>query len=302
MMPLRSTAATWGNIMFAPDGRRLALDISDGKQRDVWVYEWTRDILTRVTSDDVDDQNPVWTPDGRRIVYASKRNDKVTPHLNWRRADGTGPIERLTNDPYPEYPFSWHPSGKFLAYTVLNPQTTQDIMILPLDGNDVLGLKPGKPMVFLNTPGSDGDPAFSPDGRWIAYVQSGVGTERGQVYVRPFPGPGGQWQVSNSGGGYPVWSTAGHDLFYGSLDGQIMVVPYSVEGASFVPEKPRAWSEGHYALDVTTSRVRHFDLHPDGERFAVAPIVDAASAQPQNRVVFVFNFFDELRRVLRATK
>jgi serine/threonine protein kinase len=290
IIPLRSTAANRGTIAFAPDGQRLALDVSDGKQRDLWVYEWARDILTRVTTDDVDDQNPVWSPDGRRIVYASKRSDKVTPHLNWRLADGTGPIERLTNDPYVEYPFSWHPSGKFLAYTVLNPQTTQDIMILPLQGDEVSGWKPGKPMVFLNSPGNDGDPQFSPDGRWIAYVGSA------EVYVRPFPGPGGQWQVSNNGGGVPVWSKAGHELFYGSRDGQIMVVPYSVEGDSFRPERPKPWSDAHYALEVPTARLRHFDLHPDGKRFAVAPVVESASAQTQNKAVFIFNFFDELRR------
>ncbi len=95
---------------------RLALDILEGKSRDVWVYEWGRDTLSRLTFDPGDDYFPVWTPDGQRIAFSSTRADQATRNLYWQRADGTGEAERLTESKNPQYPTSWHPSGKFLAF------------------------------------------------------------------------------------------------------------------------------------------------------------------------------------------
>ncbi|HEU5256854.1 MAG TPA: protein kinase [Vicinamibacterales bacterium] len=291
---LRSIPADWGSIAFSPAGDRLAMDLAEGARRHIVVYDWTRDVMTHVTVDDSDDLNPVWSPDGQRIVFTSKRDDRITPHLYWRRADGTGPIERLTRGPLSEYPSSWHPSGKYLAYTVLNPKTTQDIMILPLEGDEASGWKPGEPRVFLNNPGNDGSPAFSPDGHWIAYSTSG------EVYVRPFPGPGPQVQVSN-GGGYPTWSSARHELFYANLrEGRIMVASYTSDDNMFRPERPRPWSDRRYDFGRTTARLTHFGLHPDGNRFAVAVPDEAATTKTQD-VVFVFNFLDELRRKTSVT-
>ena len=88
---------------------------------DIWVFEWARDSLTRLTSDAADDTKPVWTPDGRRIVFASARADKATPNLYWQRADGTGDAQRLTESKNPQQPGSWHPSGKFLAFEETRP-------------------------------------------------------------------------------------------------------------------------------------------------------------------------------------
>ena len=132
---------------------------------------------------------------------------------------------------------------------------------------------------------------FSPDGRWLAYSSNESG--RNEVYVRPFPGPGGKWLISTGGGIYPTWSRTKHELFY-ALNGQIMVAPYAVEGDSFRAEKPRLWSEGRF---VTRGLNRMFDLHPDGERFALAPVAQTPSGAKQDHVTFIFNFFDELRRI-----
>ena len=112
---LRATRASWSNPNFAPDGRRLALDIVGDTQNDVWVYDWARDTLSRLTFDAAADQKPVWTPDGRRIVFASYR-DKSQLNLCWQRADGTGDVQRLTESKNLQFPASWHPSGKFLAF------------------------------------------------------------------------------------------------------------------------------------------------------------------------------------------
>ena len=287
--PLRAMAANWSNPHFSPDGLRLAVDILD-KQLDVWVYEWARDTLSRLTFDPAADAKPVWTPDGRRIVFASARNN--AGNLYWQRADGTGDVQRLTESKNLQYPASWHPSGKFLAFGEISPGTGFDLMILPMDGDEALGWKPGKPTVFLNSPFVEQEPMFSPDGRWLAYQSNESG--RLEVYVRPFPGPGGKWQVSTVGGGAPTWSRTRHELFYQTPDNRIMVAPYAVEGDSFRADKPKLWSEGRF---LTRPRQRSFDLHPDGERFALAAAPEAQSSARQDKVVFIFNFFDELRRL-----
>ena len=183
--------ADWSNPQFAPDGLRLAMDIFDGRQNDVWVYEWMRDTLTRFTFDPADDRKPVWTPDGRRIAFTSTRDKSTALNLYWQRADGTGEIQRLTESKNPQFPASWHPSGKYLAFSEVDSQTGFDLMILPIEGDETSGWKPGKPTVFLNTPAVEQEPMFSPDGKWIAYFSSESGSS--EIFVRPFPGPGGKW-------------------------------------------------------------------------------------------------------------
>ena len=166
-------------------------------------------------------------------------------------------------------------------------------MILPMEGDESSGWKPGTPTVFLNSPYTEREPMFSPDGHWLAYSSNETG--RNEVYVRPFPGPGGKWQISTGGGSYPTWSRARHELFYGTASGQIMVAPFTVESDSFRVEKPRLWSDARF-LERGPNRV--FDLHTDGERFVVA----AAQTQGarQDHITFIFNFFDELRRIAPA--
>ncbi len=288
---LRVAPANWSNFSFSPDGHRLAIQIHDGTQEDLWLYEWTRDTLTRLTLDAGDDRKPVWTPDGRRIVFSSTRGDKATRDLYWQRADGSGEAERLTEGQNNLVPASWHPSGRFLAFFEFVPQSGNDLMILPMEGDETSGWKPGKPTVFLSSPFSELDPMFSPDGRWLAYQANESG--RNEVYVRPFPGPGGKWQISTEGGTYPTWSRTRPELFYATSDQRIMVVPYEAAEDVFRAEKPRLWSQGRFTpLGV----FRSFDLHPDGQRFALVPAAETEKAT-QDKVVLIFNFFDELRRI-----
>ncbi|MDO8679358.1 MAG: hypothetical protein Q7R30_12455 [Acidobacteriota bacterium] len=259
------------------------------------MYEWARDTLTRLTFDTAI-VRPVWTPDGRRIVFASQRADP-TLNLYWQRADGTGDAQRLTESRNHQRPASWHPSGKFLAFDEQTTQTSWDLMILPLEGDDASGWKPGKPSVFLNTPFAESEPMFSPDGRWLAYQSNESG--RNEVYVRPFSGPGGvgKWQISIGGGFSPMWSRTKHELFYGTTNGQIMVAAFTVEADSFRAEKPQPWSDGRF---VVRGLNRMFDLHPDGERFALTAQTQVGAKQ--DKVVFLFNFFDELRRIAPVAK
>src|SRR5467141_2105853 len=288
--PLRETPGDYRNPAFSPDGKRLALEISDGKRRDIWVYEWERDALTRLTFASEDITNPVWTPNGQRIVYSSREKGGAY-NLWWIRADGGGNPERLTESKSAQSAGSWRPDGKVLAFTQSNSGTNLDIMTLPIEGDEKSGWKSGEPKSFLNSPSAEVQPAFSPDGRWLAYEGSESGSY--EVFVRPFPGPGGKWQISSSGGVLPKWSRNGRELFYRTSDSKIMVVTYTASGDSFHADKPQLWSPGQFTeLGLFTY---NFDLHPDGKRFAVLKAPGTGQTAAMNKVSFIFNFFDELR-------
>ena len=212
--------------------------------------------------------------------------------LSWTRADGAGKPQLLARTKGTVFPRSFAPDGKRVAYTELDPQTAFDIWMVPLE-NDGAGLRAGKPEVFLQTPSDERYPSLSPDGRWLAYSSTESGSF--QVYVRAFPDKGGKWQISSAGGAFPMWSRSGRELFFESLDNRIMVAGYIVQGDSFVADKPRLWSEKVLSNLVNVSR--NVDLAPDGKRIvAVMPVEGPDSRQSQNHVIFLENFFDELRR------
>jgi serine/threonine protein kinase/Tol biopolymer transport system component len=295
--PLRGTPGDYRNPALSPDGKRLALDIGDAKRRDIWVYEWERDALTRLTFAGEANANPVWTPDGQRIVYSSQEKSGAL-NLWWIRADGAGAAQRLTEGKNPQYALSWRPDGKFLAFHELNPSTNLDVMTMSIEGNEKSGWKPGVPKPFVNSAFIEVDPAFSPDGRWIAYVSNESGSF--EVYVRPFPGPGGKWQISTGGGGNSKWSRNGRELFYRTVDNKIMVVTYTASGDSFRADKPQLWSPGQFTARGAANS--NFDLHPDGKRFAVLKTPGTEQAAEVNKVNFIFNFFDEIRRKFPSNK
>ena len=295
--PLRAVAGKYFNVRFSPDGQRLALDLGDNTESDVWVYEWGLDTMSRLTFDPGRDERPVWTPDGSRIAFSSTRADQATPNLYWQRADGTGESERLTEGKSPQNPTSWHPGGKFLAFNEDKSQGNRDIWILPMEGEEASGWKPGKPFAFLSSPFSEAEAAFSPDGRWLAYQSAESGTV--EVYVRPFPGPGGKWLVSTGGGLFPTWSQNQKELFYRTPESILMVAPYAAEGDRFRAEKPRQWSPG---LVPARGPNRTFDLHPDGQRFAVLKAAEQQAEERRDHVVLIQNFFEELRRLAPGGK
>jgi len=292
---LRAAAADWSNLRFSPDGQRVALDIYDGSKNDIYVYEWSRDTLTRLTLDASDNQKPAWTPDGRRIVFRSNRDG--VGNVYWQRADGGGNVERLTDSTALHMPGSWHPSGKYLAFTSASAGGA-DVMILPMEGDERSGWKPGAPYVFVKGPPGASDPAFSPDGRWIAYFS--LGPAAPEVFVQPFPGPGGKRQISNGGGVHPTWSRTGRELLFEALDQRIMVASYSVDGDAFIADKPRRWSDARVNVrprGFVSVPGRPYDLHPDGTRIAGAIAPPAQGEERPDHVVLVFNFLDELKRL-----
>ena len=298
--PLLATPSDWSNPRFSPDGRRLALDIRRAEgQPAISTYDWSRDQLMRLTVTSAGASiKPVWTPDGRRVTFSSTRANLQVMNLYWQRADGVGEAQRLTDSPNTQVASSWHPNGRLLAfYENRGTQTGQDVLILPVEGDDASGWKPGKPYALLSEPFDEQDAQFSPDGRWIAYYSNESGGP--EVYVRPFPNTSaGKWPISSGGGLNPVWSRARHELFYRTPNQQIMVASYAVDGDTFHPEQPRLWSPGRF---LVRPRLTSYDLHPDGDRFAVAAVSGVADLK-QHNVVFIFNVFDELRRVAPATR
>ncbi len=296
--PLRETPGNYNNLAISPDGRRLAIDITNGGRTDIWVCEWERDTLTRLTFAGESNTHPVWTPDGQRIAYESAEKGTVG-NLWWIRADGGGDAQRLTQSKDSQAPWSLSPDGKVLAFLQLNPVTSWDIMTMSVEGSEKTGWKPGQPKPFVNTPAVEVYPAFSPDGRWIAYQSNESGPM--EVYVRPFPGPGGKWQISTGGGTTPEWSRNGKELFFTTVNrDKIMVATYTASGESFRADKPRLWSPGQFTTRGTTL---NYALHPDGKRFAVLKAGNGETAPPPiNKVSFIFNFFDELRRKVPTGK
>jgi Tol biopolymer transport system component len=300
--PLRETPGAYASPALSPDGKRLALQIRDGKRTDIWVYEWERDTLTRLTFGSESNASPVWTPDGQRITYTSLEKRGVSS-LYWKRADGAGDALRLTETKNSKDPGSWRPDGKILAFTQLNPDSSYDILTLPIEGNEKSGWKAGEPKPFLNSPFNEQHAAFSPDGRWLAYSSNESGIP--EVYVRPFPGPGGKWLISAGGGLFPKWSRNGRELFYRTMDSKIMMAAYTTTGDSFHADKPQLWSPGQF---TGRGPVSNFDMHPDGKRSVVlkdsAVLKDsvAGEAKAVNKVSFILNFFDELRRKVPTGK
>jgi Tol biopolymer transport system component len=273
--------------------------VSDGAQNDIWIYDWKRDKTSKLTTGPSSDTNPVWTPSGNGIVFASDRANRGIANLYWQRADGTGEAQQLTKSPHTQVPYSFHPNGQVLAFQETGNDGTADLMLLPLEGNDAKGWTPGIATAFLATPASEAIPIFSPDGRWIAYQSSE--SERMEIYVRPYPGPGGKWQVSDGTGGLQAaWSrTAPQLLFLQPRAAKVMVADYTVRDGILRSEKPRVWSPTSYF--TVGGLARTYDIHPDGRRLAISTPAESRINR-RTAVTMIFNFFEELRRVAPAAR
>jgi Tol biopolymer transport system component len=209
----------------------------------------------------------------------------------WTRSDGAGNPQLLTRSKSLQVPGSFSPDGTRLAFAELIPGAGAEIRTVRVERASGQ-LRAGEPETFLKTPSVNSFPAFSPDGRWIAYANAEGGIY--EVYVRAFPDNGTQWQISNAGGVLPVWSRNGHELFYRTEDQRIMVVDYRVRGELFVGRKPREWVGKPLA---SVRLAANFDLAPDRKRFlALMPPEGAAPREAQSHVMVVLNFFDEVRR------
>jgi WD40 repeat protein len=286
--PLRAKPGNYADPRLSPDGKRLAFTAIEGGDQDVWVYDLQRDTMTRLTHGGGSYAGPIWSPDGRYVVFGA-----LGKGISWAHADGSGQPQRLTQSKTFQFPASFAPDGGQLAYFEFTaPFQTWTVQLEDQAGQ----LKAGKPVQFLKSQFTNVAPKFSPDGRWLAYESDESG--KTEVYVRAFPPPasgqGDQWPISNSGGQQPVWSPSGRELFYQAGD-QLMAVSYSVNGGSFVAEKPRVW--------IAKLGGTQFDLAPDGKRVAVLTPVDGPEGpKADHEVVLLENFSDYLRRLVPTGK
>jgi serine/threonine-protein kinase len=287
----------------SPDGNRLALEVGG----DLFVHDLQRGTATRLTHDAALNRHPVWTPDGQHIIYGSDVPASDGEFgIWWIRADGSSQPEKFFGERTPLQVFSISPDGRNLAFVRTAKDKAFEIWTLPMDLHDPEHPKSGKPEPFARESLGQVDPAFSPDGRWIAY-RSGDGTPfRGQIMVRPFPSApsAGQWTVSESESRakFPVWSHNGKELFYLNSDNRIMVVRYTANNHSFVPEKPRQWSPAPL-FRPTNNALWNLDIAPDDRRFLVLVPPESGSEEPKTvHATILLNFFDELRRLLPTDK
>jgi eukaryotic-like serine/threonine-protein kinase len=288
--PLLAKPGAYGRPSMSPDGQRLAIEVSEGSGTDIWSYDWQRDTMTRLTFTG-NAMFPLWSPDGRYIAFLA-----LGEGMSVTRSDGAGKPQPLTQSKDGR-PMSFTADGKRLAFNELSSGRIH-LWTVPLE-SDGAGLRAGKPEVFLQTPADERNPSFSPDGRWMAYSSDESGTF--QVYVRAFPDKGGKWQISNSGGTYPMWSRNGHELFFQTLDSHIMVAAYTEKGDSLVADKPRVWSEKQ--IGGVVNNIKGLDLAPDGKRIvALMPVETAEGQKAQSHVIFLMNFSDEVRRKVPVGK
>jgi Tol biopolymer transport system component len=296
--PLRTAPGDYVNPRISPDGKRLSLSVAEGGSTNgVWVYDWARDTMTRLTFS-ANDFAQLWTPDGKREAFSSTRGG--FQNLYWHRTDGTGEIQRLTDSRNTQFPSSWTPDGRILVYWEAAQGTGNDIWVLPIEGDEKSGWKPGSPKVFLQTPFNENNPAFSPDGHWLAYASNESG--RPEVYVRPFPSGEGKWMISNGGGGHPRWARNSKELFYRTLDEtHLMVATYHVAGGSFQADKPVPWSPGQFA---DLGGRPNYDVASDGKRVVVLRFAEDQGkiTEKGDKFVLILNAFDELRRRVPSGK
>jgi len=282
MRTLRNGAAEYQAAWFSPDGTRLLLVIGAGAQSDIWTYDIPRDALTRLTFHPDNDWSPVWSPDGKYIVYSSWRADVGSFNLFLQRASGGGEPQRLTTSRTRQFPTSWHPDGTHILATEYEGGTSGTLMLRPIDITPEGVGRSGDARPLVDT-GNVSAATFSPDGKWMAYVSDESG--RSEVYVRPFPGLGARWQVSAEGAEWVSWRPGGH-LFYGRSGELVLRVPYRVDGSTFVAEKPQLWMR-------IPAGVAWVDPSIDGTRAAA---IRSENARPES-MVLVVNFFERLRRL-----
>jgi Tol biopolymer transport system component len=272
----------YASIRLSADDKRVAMSLHDDRGiPDIWVWEFGREVMTRITFDPKSDGVPVWSPDGRHIAYYSDRSG--VRQFYRKEAGGGGQEEQLTNSPYFKVASDWSRDGRYLLYYEVDPKTGFDIWALPLEGER-------KPAVVLQTPFSEANAQFSPDGKWIAYNSDASG--RDEVYVRAFPFSSGQWQVSNQGGSRPKWRADGKELFYvGPNASHILAAGVRVAGASFQSDTPR---ELFPISPVPDNLASPFDVTADGQRFLV--VQQSAGAQVAAPLTVVTNWQAGLKK------
>ena len=266
--PVVATQRPYGAPALSPDGSSIAVTLETATF-DIWHLDIGRDTMTRISYGG-DDSNPLWTPDGRHIVWVSSRSGRN--NLYWAAADNSSGEERLTSSNNDQYLASI--SGGLMALSENRPGSGNDIMVLPLSGNHVV-------QPFLTSRFSETGASFSPDGKWMVYLSNESG--RAEVYLRSFPGPGGKWQISIDGARGCQWGRSGREVFY-RKGGKFYVVPVQTQ-----PQVRIGKPQLLFDKEVGNG----WDLSLDDQRVLC---VKAQSPATATEMQVVLNWFPELKR------
>jgi serine/threonine-protein kinase len=275
--PLGQAGAAFLQPRFSRDGRWLAVTIETENGTDVWLHDLQRATRTRLTTGGRA-AFAVWSPDSGVVGFHAARQGPWSLYV--RAVDGSAPAESLLSGSRPDaasvwsrdksetllpgfapsltganplYPASWSVDGRTVAFVERKPNAERDIWVVERGGD---------PVPFLLTPADESSPEFSPDGRWLAYVSDEAG--RNDVYVQPYPGPGGRWLLSTDGGSHPAWSRDGSEVYY-LQDRHVMAVPFRAAPEPR-PGLPRRLFEGAFE---PSDIARNYDPAPDGEHFVM---------------------------------
>jgi serine/threonine-protein kinase len=306
--PIAAPPRAYMHPRLSPDTTRVAV-WADDQESDIWMWDLSRATLSRFTLHPGLDNFPVWTSDGRRVIFGSDRGGAL--NVFWQAADGTGAPERLTEGDSVQLASGVSPDGTWAIYSQIKAGSLRDVMMTTLtrlgragppsqSSTDPQARSVGDVRPLAQAPFEERNGIVSPDGRWLAYEADASG--RFEVYVRPFPNVAdGQWQVSTGGGVQPLWARNGSELFFLAADGALSAVSVEARGAGWSAGgqtkilEPRYFTGG---LGASTTG-RTYDVSPDGRRFLMIKQGDGGdqtSAPPQ--IVVVQNWFEELKRLV----
>jgi Tol biopolymer transport system component len=275
-------ADTYASIALSPDGRRAAVGLSDadGRVSDVWLIDLARGTKSRLTFDPQSDGDPIWSPDGSRIVFSSNRAGDGHTHLYTTSAGATGDDQLLLSSDADDFPTSWSRDGQSILFTRFVPRGHSGVWLLPLSGDH-------QPKPLLQSSAIDQMlGTLSPDGRFMAYASNESG--RPEVYVQTFPPSGNKWRVSSETGFFPQWRDDGKELFYITGDGKLMSAQIKT-GAGFESEIPRQL----FQTSLTLTPGDPYAVSSDGSRFLIKTPVEANNAAS---MVVVLNWTSALKR------
>jgi Tol biopolymer transport system component len=286
--PLAATSNDYLSPKISPDGTQIALNVNSSGNRDIWIWDLVRETMIRLILDKSGEYAPLWTPDGKRILFNSDRDGRYG--IYWKAADGTGTVQLLGSGSVGAiYPGSWSKDGKTLALIAFIGSGNFDIGALSMEGDY-------KPRPLLQEKYVEWQPNISPDGRWMAYASDESG--QNEVYVRPFPEVNKErWQLSTSGGDSPLWAPNGRELFYRCSDSVMAVAVQTAP--SFKPGKPEVLFQGKY-VPASINDGHPWDISLDGKQFLMMKrpqsTGEESGTENPHKINIIVNWFEELKQ------
>jgi Tol biopolymer transport system component len=270
----------FNGVSLSPDGQRIAMGINDPGQSAIWTYGLEDRTMSRLTFDGTLTWRPLWSGDGSRIAYSSDRESPIQKRALWvQPSDGSGAPQALVESERHAQEITWSTDGRAIAYRegFSDGTTLRDIYLLR-SGDDTTR----RP--FVATGADEQNPKLSPDGRWLAYVSNQSGAY--EVYVQPFPGGPGRWQVSTGGGTEPLWARDGAELYYRSADRDLVAVPIQTGAGFTIGARRVLFPTLRYHSDPNGTS---YDITPDGRRFLMI------KRPVDQELVVVLHWIQELR-------